>query len=333
MINEVFKLLSPSIKCLIKDINIDFSKLTEIRLRINEPLIFVFVDGEYFLCEKRNLTVNRKLAYRVNAEDIRYALDMISNYSLYAYEDEVRQGFITICGGHRVGLMGQAVMDNKSVKSVKHISFINIRIAHQIKGCANEVLPYIYNEGRVLHTLIISPPGGGKTTLLRDMIRCISDGNSLCKGMNVGVVDERSEIAACYMGVPQNDVGIRTDILDACPKAEGMLMMLRSMNPKVIAVDEIGGREDIDVISYVINCGCSILATVHGYSVDDIRTKPVLRKLVDEKNFERYIVLGGRHSMAKAGDKYDERHNIGRVSNIFDERGNELLIKSYLHAN
>ncbi len=320
MQKEILKILSPAIRCLIKGINIDFSKLTEIRLRINEPLIFVFTDGEYFLCEKRNFTVNRKLAYRVNAEDIRYVLDMVSKFSLYAYEDEVRQGFITICNGHRVGLMGQAVMDNKSIKSVKHISFINIRIAHQIKGCAEKVLPYIYDDERVFNTIIISPPGYGKTTLLRDLVRCISDGNSISKGMNVGVVDERSEIASCYMGEPQNDVGIRTDILDACPKAEGMLMMLRSMSPKVIAVDEIGSREDIDAISYIMNCGCSILATVHGYSIDDIRTRPVLRKLVEEKAFERYIILG-------------KNHTIGKVSNIFDERGNELLLQSYLRAN
>ncbi len=167
MKKEILKILSPSIRCLLNDVNIDFSKLIEIRLRINEPIIFVFIDGEYFLCEKRNFTNNRKLAYRVNAEDIRYAVEMVSNYSLYAYEDDLRQGFITICGGHRVGLMGQAVMDNRSIKSVKHISFINIRIAHQIKGCANQVLPYIYSDGRVMHTLIISPPGCGKTTLLR----------------------------------------------------------------------------------------------------------------------------------------------------------------------
>lgn len=142
----------------------------------------------------------------------------------------------------------------------------------------------------------------------------------LLQRMNVGVVDERSELAACYMGIPQNDVGLRTDILDGCPKAEGMLMLLRSMSPKVIAVDEIGSREDIDAISYVINCGCGILATIHGDSIDDIRTRPVLRKLVEEKVFERYIVLG-----RSAG--------IGTVESIFDERGNELYIGSLSVAN
>lgn len=320
MKNIILRLLSPCIRGILSQINIEYEDLIELRLRINEPLILAFTDGEFFLSETRGLTSDSSDAYRITVADIKCTVDYVSDYSLYAYEDEVRQGFITVRGGHRVGLAGQVVLEQGSIKSVKHISFINVRLAHQMKGCATNVLPYIIREGCVLHTLIISPPGCGKTTILRDIIRQVSDGNSYCRGLNVGVVDERSEIAACYMGIPQNDVGLRTDILDCCPKAEGMLMLLRSMNPKVIAVDEIGSREDIDAISYVINCGCGILATVHGNSIDDIRTKPVLRKLVEEKVFERYIVLG-------------QSRGIGTVESIFDERGNELYLQSLSVAN
>lgn len=313
------ELLGNHIKALINEYSIAPKYVTEIRLRINTPIYISYLnkyDNKDAKTDKE--TEDRVLgeiideSYFVTGKDIKELLDRLTDYSLYAFEDELRQGFITIKGGHRVGLAGQAVLNGGRIMNLKNISFLNIRIAHQIVGCGMQVIPYILCNGRLMDTLIISPPGCGKTTLLRDIVRIISDGNEYKQGMNVGIVDERSEIAGSYMGEPQLDVGRKTDILDACPKADGMLMLLRSMNPEVIAVDEIGSREDIDAINYVSNCGCGILATVHGESIDDIRTRPILRKLVEEKVFERYIVLS-------------KRRGIGTVESVFDERGNELF--------
>ena len=239
-------------------------------------------------------------------------MEYVSSYSMYAFEEEIRQGFITIQGGHRVGIAGKTVLEGDRIKSVKYISYMNLRLSHQIKGCASPILPYIIKNGRICHTLIISPPRCGKTTLLRDLIRQVSSGSSYMPGVPVGVVDERSEIGGSYQGIPQNDLGIRTDVLDCCPKAEGMMMLIRSMSPEVIAVDELGDYEDIHAIESVIHCGCKLFATVHGSSVEDIKRKPLMQRLVREKIFERYIVL-----------HYQDR--AGRIKAIFDERGTSLF--------
>lgn len=309
--SEILCILCKNLRRLLDKTELIYDRLNELRLRVHGPFIAVYDGHEYFIGEQGGLVSGREQAYRLSEADIRDTLELISNYSLYAYEDEIRQGFITVEGGHRIGLAGTVVAEQGRIRNVKNIYFINIRVSHQITGCALPVLPYIRDADRVYHTLIISPPRGGKTTLLRDMIRCISDGDGKNAGMTVGVVDERSELGACYRGMPQNDLGMRTDILDCCPKVDGMLMLIRSMAPQVIAVDEIGSIEDIEAIAYVIHCGCRIFATVHGMSIDDIKNKPVLRKLVEERIFERYIVLG------------NSRH-AGRVDSIFDAMGNRL---------
>lgn len=310
---EIFKILSSKLRRILDISNIHYELLQELRLRIHSPFIIIYGGKEFFVSENGKMEESAQRGYVVTATDLKETLEYISSFSLYAYEDEIRQGFITVQGGHRIGLAGKVILEQGKVKSVKHISFINIRMSHEVIGCGECVLPYIYRNQHICHTLVISPPGCGKTTLIRDMVRLISNGNHEHPGMTVGVIDERSEIGACYRGVPQNDIGIRTDILDCCPKAEGMLMMIRTMSPKLIVVDEIGKMEDIDALAYVMNCGCQILATVHGSSVDDVKKKPVLRKLIEDKMFRRYIVL--------AGD-----NGPGKVRNISDEKGNILYV-------
>ncbi len=308
---DLLKIFAASIRGLFIKNALDYDKLQEIRLRVMSPLLLQYENQEYYMDREGRLKKEPGNAYIVSREDIKETVEYISNYSLYAYEEEIRQGFITVQGGHRVGMAGKVIMEKDGIKSMKYISFINIRLSHQIKGCADPLIPFITDGMEVRHTLIISPPRCGKTTLLRDLIRQLSNGSKTHRGVTVGVVDERSEIGACYMGTPQNDLGIRTDVLDCCPKARGMMMLIRTMAPEVIAVDEIGGRQDMEAIEYVRNCGCKLIATVHGSSIDDIRTKPLLRKLIQEHTFERYVVLGDTKS-------------AGRITEVFDAQGNPL---------
>lgn len=303
---DLLKIFSLKLRNILSRLEIDFHKLQEIRLRINAPLLIIYQNKESFISQDAKLTTNVSEAMRITRNEIRETMEYISNYSLYAFEEEIKQGFITITGGHRVGISGKTVIEQNKVKYMKHISFINIRMSHQITGCAGKVLPYLVkNQTQIYNSLIISPPRCGKTTLLRDLIRQISNGTSYCRGQCVGVVDERSEIAACYMGEPQNDLGIRTDVLDCCPKASGMMMLIRSMSPEVIAVDEIGSKEDLEAVENVIRCGCSVIATVHGGSIRDLEEKPVLSDLMRRKYFERYIILNNKNGVGSLEHIYD----------------------------
>ena len=305
--NEILKVLSLKLRNIVQRLRVDFRRMQEIRIRAGAPFMVVYDGAEYFVEEDGKMTRWVGNPYCICQEDIKETMEFISNYSMYAFEEELRQGFITIQGGHRVGVAGKTILEQGRIKNIRCISFINIRLAHEIIGCADGVMPYIRQGDSIYHTLIISPPRCGKTTLLRDMIRQLSNGGQGRKGLNVGVVDERSELGACYQGRPQNDMGYQTDILDCCPKKEGMMLLVRSMSPKVIAVDEIGFREDVEALEYVMSCGIRILATVHGRNMEEIQGKPVLGNLVREKLFQRYILLSPG--------------TVGQIEAIFDERG------------
>lgn len=269
-----------------------FEKVQEIRLRAGGPLLIQYGNREFFVrSDGGGLCREQTEAYLVSQKQVRETLEHMASYSLYAFEEEIRQGYLTIPGGHRIGIAGKTVVERGEIRSMKFLSFLNIRLAHEVLGCADEVLPYLFDQGKLCNAMILSPPRCGKTTLLRDLVRQISGGSSQAEGMTVGLVDERSEIASCYQGIPQNDVGIRTDVLDACPKAYGMMMLIRTMAPQVVAVDEIGSRMDMEAVEYAMNCGCRVIATVHGNGMEDIRKKPVLDRMLQEKWFERYLIL------------------------------------------
>ncbi|MCR5754373.1 MAG: stage III sporulation protein AA [Acetatifactor sp.] len=287
---RLFDLFPREQKFLWEEVSNYQADVQEIRIRTGKPVIVRMCGREILLGKDGMFTTDLEDAYILNRKEMEDIFANFCRYSPYAFENEIRQGFMTVAGGHRIGICGQAVMEEGKIKIIKNISSMNVRISHQIIGVSDRILSHIYLKGIPQNTLILSPPGCGKTTMLRDLIRQISDGNSYGVGCRVCVVDERSEIAASWMGVPQNNLGLRTDVLDACSKQEGVMLLIRSMAPQVLAVDEIGGEEDMEVLSYASTCGSRILATAHGESLDDFIQKMNARW----NNFFSCIVLLGK---------------------------------------
>lgn len=284
------------------------SIIEEIRIRNGFPLNIYFMNTDYFVAKDGTVTRNREKGMVISKNHVIKTFQLISNYSIYAFEEEIKNGFITLKGGHRVGISGKVVYGVNGIEKIKNISSLNIRIAREKKGSSNKLIKYILDYPNSIHnTLIISPPKCGKTTMLRDLIRNLSTGIEIlnCKGFTVGVIDERSEIAGMYNGFPQYDIGPRTDVLDGCNKRDGTMMLLRAMSPEIIAMDEIGSIEDVKAIHEIIKAGVKIIATVHGSSIEDLLSRKSLNILVNERIFKRYVFL-------------DNSNGVGTIKNIVD---------------
>lgn len=230
----------------------------------------------------------------VEEHDLQAILDRATEFSVYRSADSIRRGFVTIEGGCRVGLCGRVVWRDGEIATLREISSVSIRIVKEMKGIADALYPQLWAGDRFQSTLIVSPPGGGKTTLLRDLIRLVSCGDAAHLPLRTAVVDERCEIAAVCRGAAQFDMGLHTDILSAAPKDEGILMLLRAMNPQVIAVDEITDPSDLRAMEQAANCGVEFLATVHGYDMEELRRRSVCRALLDKGLFHRFLVVERR---------------------------------------
>lgn len=307
--DEIVKSLSPNIKKRIEHILTLDNQIEEIRLRSEKPLIINSKSKDFFLDSKSNkLTKYQQNAYIVTKDDVEQTFQIMCKYSIHSYMDDIKKGFITLRGGHRVGLVGKTIIENKEVKNIKNISSLNIRISREIIGCSDKIMSHIMGaKDTINNTLIISPPQCGKTTLIRDIVRNLSSGNEKLdiRGRKVALIDERNEISGSYQGIAQMDVGIRTDIIETCPKDIGIMMLLRSMSPNVIVTDEIGSINEIKALYTALNGGVSLITTVHGDSIDDIKSRKELSKLVDGELFKTIIILSSKKGAGTIDKIYD----------------------------
>ena len=271
----IIEVLPPRLKDVFYNIDIGvFNDIFEIRFKTQCPVLLVMKNGMFSLSSKGNLA-RIQVGITVYGEDVEYIFDRLVHNSYYAYNDEISNCFITASGGHRAGLSGSAVIKNGLISGMKDISGVYFRIAREHMGCSDEILSHMYRKNRFANTVVSAPPGRGKTTLLREISRCLS-----LKGFKVSIIDERHEIASMYKGVPSFDVGY-CDVFDGFPKAKGIERAIRTLSPDIVVFDEIGNLEEADAVAFALGCGVKYITSVHAYDLNDLVNKPVIKKLID----------------------------------------------------
>ena len=281
-------------------------KLEEIRIRVGQPMIFAYGDEERFLCREPPYLLKKCFRpWLMTEQQMRQMLNFMCSYSLYAYAKDFNMGFLTLPGGNRVGIAGEMVQEEKRGAAMEYPCFFNIRIAKEKKGCAERLLPLICQDHELCHTLIAAPPGVGKTTYLRDCIRLLAGEEAV--GRSVTVIDERYEIAASIHGVPQNDLGMRSDVISGCRKEEAMLLALRTMKPDIIAVDELGSEREDLAVDRIVTCGVKLLATAHAGNMEQLWQQKRHRIWMKRQIFQRYVFLEKEPDGKRSFSVWDER--------------------------
>jgi len=266
-----------------------FDKLFEIRLRANRA-ICVNSGGRIVYLNKGGICDSSREAYVASASLIKEVIIRATNHSLYAANEQLKTGFLSLEGGVRIGIAGEVVEDGGKVKTIKNFSGINIRIPHEVLGCGVAVYSKCLKD--ILHsTLIISPPGAGKTTILRDISRLLSQRE---KRVNVLIVDERCEIAASFGGAASMNVGEHSDVFALSPKAFAFSAGIRALAPDVIITDELASELDAKAVAVAVSAGVCVIASAHGRSLDDIKLKPGFKDLIEQKIFTKFVVLSTR---------------------------------------
>ncbi|HAQ41501.1 MAG TPA: stage III sporulation protein AA [Clostridiales bacterium] len=305
MMNGILKLLSSNLKDIVsKQSSLLGDDTVEIRMRINSPVLIKKVKSDFFLGD-----------YKVSRKDIDETVANLTRNSIHAFEKEMRSGYITIEGGHRVGLSGDCVYEGEKFKGFKNITSLNIRIAREYKGCSENYIKYFISSNKNIYsTLIIGPPLSGKTTFIRDLCASLSDGLSspYFEGCDITLIDERGEISAVYDGIPQMYVGRRTDVLSYCMKRDGFSMGIRALSPKVIISDELGSKDDFEIVQYALKSGVKIITTAHGFGLEDVKKNIYMKTIIDSNFFDRAVIL-------------KNSKNPGIVKEVFDLERNRVI--------
>ena len=279
--------------------HLSINKLNEIRLRVGNPVVIEY-GGLYYLSSVGITDVIGK-SIICTKDMIEYTVAQACENSIYAYNDDIKQGYLTIPGGARIGLAGTCVREGPTIKTIKNISSLNIRIPHEVKNCSLKILEFV-TEPSIHNTLILSPPGAGKTTLLRDLAFQISQRYL----QNILIIDERNEIANTINGIPQYKLGIFCDVMTNCTKKFGLENGIRSMRPDVVMTDEIANASDVQAIHYALGCGVKVIATTHCDSLIALKDKKDFEQLIEKKTFERYILLS-------------TKNGAGTIEGVFDK--------------